>query len=242
VTAALALTVLAASLLGSLHCAGMCGPLVALYAGADAAPRAARLGHAAYNLGRLVAYALLGAAAGLAGALLDLGGRLAGIQSAAAIVGGLTLAAFGLHALAAALHLRVPRLEAPRVLRAAAARAAAGLHATSIPKRAAALGLLSGLLPCGWLWAFLATAAGTGAALHGAALMAVFWVGTLPALIALGAAARAAAGPLRRHLPAACAAIVVAMGLFLALARGGHAPLDPLRAGVPLEPPCHAGR
>lgn len=241
VTSAAAVAVLGASVLGSLHCAGMCGGLVVLYAGADVTPRQARIGHVAYNLGRLTAYVALGAAAGLAGAVVDLGGRLAGIQSAAAVAGGIALAIFGLHALAAALGLRVGRLDPPRGLREASARVLSGVSARPLPVRALALGVASALLPCGWLWAFAATAAGTGGTLSGAAVMAVFWVGTVPALLAVGAAARWAAGPLRRHLPAACALVVIAMGLALALGRAGHASPVPSAGGSPAEPACHAG-
>lgn len=54
--------------------------------------------------------------------------------------------------------------------------------------RAAATGLFTTLLPCGWLYAFVVTAAGTGSGtpLHGAALMAVFWLGTLPMMLTVG--------------------------------------------------------
>ena len=54
---------------GSLHCAGMCGPLVAAYAGmpgSDTPWRRRALAHGAYSIGRLLAYlALGGLAAGL---------------------------------------------------------------------------------------------------------------------------------------------------------------------------------
>ena len=68
---ALIATVLGASLLGSAHCAGMCGGFVAFYAGGAASlrGRAAWSCHLAYNGGRLAAYATLGGAAGLLGAI-----------------------------------------------------------------------------------------------------------------------------------------------------------------------------
>ena len=69
-------SVFVASLLGSLHCAGMCGAFVAFAVGIDdpdAARKRARL-HAAYNLGRLVTYSVLGAIAGAIGGALDLAG------------------------------------------------------------------------------------------------------------------------------------------------------------------------
>src|ERR1035438_9969814 len=54
-------------LVGSLHCAGMCGPLaLALPAAGNTTP-AYVLGRVAYNLGRIVTYCLLGIVFGLAG-------------------------------------------------------------------------------------------------------------------------------------------------------------------------------
>ncbi len=64
---ALVLSVLGASLLGSPHCAAMCGGFVCFFSGQqDAKP--SQLTHATYHLGRLISYALLGVAAGVAGA------------------------------------------------------------------------------------------------------------------------------------------------------------------------------
>ncbi|HEY0971648.1 MAG TPA: sulfite exporter TauE/SafE family protein, partial [Gemmatimonadales bacterium] len=75
----LALAVLVASLVGSPHCAGMCGPFVCFYAGAGAGARpvARWAAHAAYNGGRLLSYLALGALAGTLGAGLDAAGSMA---------------------------------------------------------------------------------------------------------------------------------------------------------------------
>ncbi|HSL52590.1 MAG TPA: sulfite exporter TauE/SafE family protein, partial [Candidatus Deferrimicrobiaceae bacterium] len=84
-------TVLGASLLGSAHCAGMCGGFVGFYTGTTPGGRRRPLllAHLAYNGGRLGVYAALGAAAGALGAALDTtGGVLLGIQRTAAIVSG----------------------------------------------------------------------------------------------------------------------------------------------------------
>jgi sulfite exporter TauE/SafE len=215
-------TVLGASLLGSAHCAGMCGGFVAFYAGAAAGPRRGSvwLAHLAYNGGRLAAYAALGAAAGALGAALDTtGGVLLGIQRTAAIVSGVLITLWGVRSLLEVLGVRVPRLGAPAGLRSLAARGIGAVAAAPPLLRALVVGLATGLLPCGWLYVFLATAAGTGSALGGAVLMAVFWAGTLPAMLSLGLGLQALAGPLRRHLPVACAIAMIVVGL---LAIGGR--------------------
>ena len=108
--------VFASSLLGSVHCAGMCGPLVAAYAGmpgSEAPWRKRAVAHGAYSAGRLTAYLVLGAAAGAFGAALDRAASLAGFTRAAAIVSGTLIALWGLHAFLSAVGFRVPRIEAP---------------------------------------------------------------------------------------------------------------------------------
>jgi len=216
----LAAAVFGASLLGSLHCAGMCGPLAAVYAGSGTG----WTGHGAYSLGRLLAYTVLGAAAGAVGAAVDLAGRWAGVGQAASVAAGLLIVLWGVHALLQALGVKIPSMPVPGALRLGLQAGMARLHAKSPLARAGLLGLLSALLPCGWLWAYVITAAGTGSALGGAALMAVFWAGTLPVMLAVGAAVQAAAGPLRRFVPAVCAVVLVVVGLYAVVHRAGIHP------------------
>jgi hypothetical protein len=227
---ALGLTVLASSLLGSLHCAGMCGGLVAFATGAGRS-RGAWLAHLAYHAGRLAAYGALGALGGAAGATLDLGGSLLGLQRAAAAVAGALIALWGAAALLEALGARVPRLEPPRALGRLVGRALRRIAGRPPAVRALSMGLLTGALPCGWLYAFVAAAAGTGSAPSGALLMAVFWLGTLPVLAGLGLGAQALAGPLRRHAPAVCAVAMIVVGLLAVAGRLQSAPPAAAPAG-----------
>lgn len=212
----LALTVLGASLLGSLHCAGMCGGLVAFYS-ADPRPGAARtsraLTHAAYSGGRLVAYAGLGAAAGGLGAAFEMAGALAGLQRIASVVAGGLVALWGGVALLRVMDVRLPRLPAPRGVRQglrAGLERAAGLGPVG---RALAIGVLTGALPCGWLWVFVLTAAGTASAAGGALVMGAFWLGTLPVMLGVGFGLHALWSPIRRHVPTACAVAMIVLGL-----------------------------
>jgi sulfite exporter TauE/SafE len=233
---ALALTVLAASLVGSLHCAGMCGGFVAFYTGAGG--RRQGLGHAAYNIGRLAAYATLGALAGALGAALDLASAPAGIQRGAAVLAGALIALWGTRTLLETAGVRMARLEPPAALRGAVARGVAAVAVEPPVTRALVIGLLTGLLPCGWLYAFIVTAAGTGDPLRGAGLMAVFWLGTLPVMAGLGVAVQALAGSLRRWVPAVCAVAMIVVGL-LAVAGRARAPerhaIQHSEAGAPHE-------
>ena len=209
--------VLAASLLGSAHCAAMCGGFVCFYANGGDRPGAGLAAHAAYHAGRLLSYATLGAFAGALGAGVTEAAALAGIARGAAVLAGALMVLWGGAKLLGALGLRLPvavgagaRMPGAPSVVARALRAVAGRPPR---ERAFTLGLLTTLLPCGWLFAFVATAAGTGAPGTGALVLVAFWLGTVPALAAVGATARLALGPLGRRLPAIGAAAVLALGL-----------------------------
>ena len=217
---ALLTTVFVASLLGSLHCVGMCGGFVAFYSGADGSGGSRRLlSHAAYSGGRLVAYSILGLAAGALGAALDLAGSLAGVQRIAAVAAGAVMIAWGIFALLQIGGVKIFKHGSTSRLAGWLRRGISLVGHRPPVVRAATVGLLSGVLPCGWLWAFVVTAAGTGSALGGVAVMAVFWAGTVPVLLALGLGAQVLSVPLRRHIPAVTAVILVALGLYAIIGR-----------------------
>ena len=221
-------TVLLASLLGSLHCAGMCGAFAAFATmpGPDNAGARLRL-HVAYHGGRLAVYVVFGAFAGLLGAALDVGGALVGVQRAAGIVAGAILVGAGIVAAARLLGVKLPPLLAAPL--AAVPLAAVPLlgqwirrgHETALGwppiVRALAVGLMTALLPCGWLWAFVVAAAGTGHALLGALTLAAFWVGTVPVLAAIGAGFQRITGLLGARTQLAACLVVIGLGV-LALA------------------------
>jgi len=214
-------TVFAAGLVGSLHCVGMCGPFVAFYSGSDGSTGVRRLlSHAAYSGGRLLTYAAFGLAAGAIGAALDVAGSLAGFQRIAAIIAGVTMILWGVLALLQIRGVRIFKHGAGTGRIAGVLRRGFSLVSDKPPVvRAAVVGLLSGFLPCGWLWAFVVTAAGTGSALKGAAVMVAFWAGTVPALLAVGLGAQLVSAPLRRHVPAVTALLLVGLGLYAILGR-----------------------
>ena len=209
-----ALAILVASLLGSPHCAAMCGPFVAFYAGSpgmgDQAPRV----HGAYSLGRLVAYALLGTLAGALGSGLDRAGTLAGIGRPAAVAAGALMIAWGASTILATRGVRVGVLHPPRWMQRAVTGVLSRVRVRPPVVRALVTGLATALLPCGWLYVFVAAAAGSGSAVRGAAMMTVFWTGTLPVMVSMGLGIQRLARPLRARLPVVTAAAVVALGIF----------------------------
>src|SRR5271165_1860403 len=80
------------SLLASLHCAQMCGPIVLSFSLTDNS----RGTCFAYNAGRILTYSVLGAIAGMAGRGVASLGRLAGIEEGAALVCGILMVIAGL--------------------------------------------------------------------------------------------------------------------------------------------------
>ena len=204
--------VFVASLLGSLHCAGMCGPFAAFAIARDTR-RASVLSQALYHGGRLLAYTILGALAGALGATLDFGGSLLGIGRVAGVAAGVLLVAVGVHRVLAVSGVRVPMF--PGAARVSQVLGRARLKATRRTPivRSLGIGVFTALLPCGWLYAFVVMAAGTGGALAGASLMLVFWTGTVPILAGIGAGAREFLARTGRGLQVATALLVVTLGL-----------------------------
>ncbi|MEO7086873.1 MAG: sulfite exporter TauE/SafE family protein [Gemmatimonadaceae bacterium] len=191
----------------------MCGGFVCLYAGAGAKSSVHGFGaHLAYNGGRLVSYLTLGLVAGSLGARLNDFGRLASIQRSATIVAGSLMVIWASAMLATSFGLRLPRFGAPTWVRQQFGGALLALREQPAAVRAGAMGLLTTLLPCGWLYTFVVTAGGTGSAISGATVMLAFWAGTIPMLLSVGLGVQQIARPIARHLPVASAILVFALG------------------------------
>jgi sulfite exporter TauE/SafE len=224
----------------------MCGGFVAAYTSGESPSKAERaLSHAAYNGGRLLIYAALGASAGVLGSALDLAGHAAGLADVAGIVAGLLLlfwGALGLVPRAALIRLR------PRPKRAFTSWVS-GLFAGFVNKpplvRAGLLGLSTTLLPCGWLYAFVALAAASGGAAAGAWLMTAFWVGSLPMMFGLGWSLQGLAARLHTRLPRLRSALVLGVGVVTLLLRfqsssfaASQPPSLPDAPGIAPNPDC----
>jgi sulfite exporter TauE/SafE len=227
-------TVFVASLLGSLHCAGMCGGFVSFYAAADPSTGFRRgLSHVAYNGGRLVTYVILGAVFGSLGQAADLAGSMAGVGRIAFVGAAVLMILWGVWALLLALNVRVPKLPVPAFVLRGSERMFQGLRNKPPLIRAGLLGLSSTFLPCGWLYAYAVMAAGTGTPLKGMAVMAVFWAGTVPILAGIGTGVQVLAGGFRKRLPVVTAIALILVGVVV-LAGG----VDRLDADTGAEQ-CH---
>jgi sulfite exporter TauE/SafE len=204
----LVVAVFVASLLGSVHCAAMCGAFACVYKSKE---RTTATAHAAYHGGRLASYLTLGVIAGALGRRVDDVALVGGIGRGAAIVGGVIMVAWAATRLAAVFGSRVPSAPAwtTRVIGSLLRR----VPATSPVSRGAVMGLITTLIPCGWLYAFTATAATTASPVMGAVVMAVFWLGTVPALLTVALGAQRLVGASRQRLVTASTIAVLVIGL-----------------------------
>jgi len=201
-------------LAGGVHCAGMCGGIVAVLTFARGGREAPLAFTAAYHAGRIASYVAAGA---IAGALGQTGLALRGtpaIQIAFFTLASATLVASGLY-LAGAFPA-LARLEAAGgVLWRRIEPLARPLLPLTSPARAFAAGTLWGWLPCGMVYGVLLLAFATASAAGGALTMLAFGAGTLPNLIGIGLALRHASrrcvSPGLRRL---AGALVVALGIY----------------------------
>lgn len=201
-----------ASLVGSPHCAAMCGPFLAFAAAGPDAGTSRWITIGAYHAGRLAAYVGLGMFAGSLGAGVERFGALAGVSRGAAIVAGLLMVAWGVDTILALRGQRA-RFHPPASLQRALGLVTRRIGTMSGTMRATVTGVATALLPCGWLYAFVAAAGGTGSPARAALVMVFFWTGTLPVMSAVGFGLQRLAGPLRKSLPLVTASVVVTIGL-----------------------------
>ncbi|MEO8008406.1 MAG: sulfite exporter TauE/SafE family protein [Betaproteobacteria bacterium] len=169
--------------LGGVHCAGMCGGIVAAVVRQPAGKVRPWLIQLAYNAGRITSYALAGAAAGALGSLGLMLDKWLPVQIVLYVAANLLLIALGLYL--AGIRGPITHLEhlGAGLWRHIQPFTRRFLPADSIPK-AVALGMLWGWLPCGLVYTVLFTALLSGSALNGAILMLAFGLGTLPNLMA----------------------------------------------------------
>jgi sulfite exporter TauE/SafE len=221
------LPVFVVGLLGSVHCAGMCGGIVSALSAAPVpvklqAMRPRMPNAIAYNLGRIGSYMLAGALAGGVGQGAGSLARLPALQAGGYWMANLMLALLGLYLMDAWRGLArleqggqlVWRHVQPLLRR---------LQPFDGPGHMLAAGALWGWLPCGMVYSVLVTAMLSGSAAGGALTMLAFGLGTLPMLLGLGFAGARLRAHLRvRGVRVACGALVLGFGLLgLARAAGG---------------------
>jgi len=211
---------------GSLHCLGMCGPLVmaySLHVGKPRDPNATEVTslwrnglahHLSFHLGRVLTYGLLGA---LAAALAHLAGFnqfFSGLRSTLAMSGGILMVLLGL-VLWGVLPLPFSTTGLPAAPASLITRWASSLLRSHSPASRVALGFLTGFLPCMLSWAMIIKAATMQSLLGGFLTMFAFGLGTVPALFLTGLSASLLSLRVRFLGERAAAVSVIVMGLIL---------------------------
>lgn len=203
-------------LLGSSHCVGMCGgfaAIVGLHTGSVIGNLRAQL---IYSLGRLMSYATLGAVAGFAGQrLVSSLPQLINVPALLCLAAGVMLFREGL--LASGLIRR--RIGGTSTAGCLFGPLFSTILKTPGARNAFAAGIVTGLLPCGLVYAFVSLAANSGDLVGGLTLMLAFGAGTMPLMVLTGCGASLLSWAVRRRLWQFAAWSVMITGL-LTLGRG----------------------
>lgn len=236
------------------HCVGMCGPITAAFALSaqlsasenpakkeSAWPSNLRF-HLLLNLGRLLSYVLVGAGIGALGSVVFAGGQMAGVGSGlrriVSIFTGTLLIWFGLTQVNPRFFPNLPLLHSAKQqqihekLSQLMMRVSASKRTQTEAMLPLLLGLLWGLIPCGFLYAGQLRAAETQSWLGGAAVMLAFGAGTLPAMVAMGTVTALLSSDHRSQLSRVGGYLTIVIGVLLLVRTGdtmsdysGHAAL-----------------
>ncbi|MES2778799.1 MAG: sulfite exporter TauE/SafE family protein [Bacteroidota bacterium] len=170
------LTAFLTGLLGSFHCAGMCGPIALAVPTIGKSFSAKLLSKVVYNAGRILTYAILGALLGTFG----LGLKLAGLQQSISIAAGLSIilmVLFSSHVIERWVGNPFSLIKGKTIARLFQSPSLSSIFA---------IGLLNGLLPCGFVYLGLIGSVATQNAIEGAAFMVLFGLGTFPMMLGVG--------------------------------------------------------
>ncbi|MGG7665427.1 sulfite exporter TauE/SafE family protein [Dyadobacter sp. BHUBP1] len=200
-------------LVSSFHCVGMCGP-IALALPVHEGTRTRQItGVLVYNAGRTLTYAAFGVIIGTLGASL----AWLGILRYASMAVGMVMLAYVFWPSVLGQQLHMPLFWQKTIHRL---RQKMGLYL----KRAdlpgmLLLGMLNGAIPCGMVYMALASSVATGSTWGGGAFMALFGLGTMPAMLALGIVKQQFTPALRTRIRKLTPLLVAIAGIWL-VARG----------------------
>lgn len=157
----------------SLHCAGMCGPLVLSMPFSDRHGRPSINNVVLYHMGKTISYTILGALFGIFG----MGLKIAGSQQFFSI-------GFGLLILILVIGPKINNTinNYLRKIENRWSHAMIRLSNAARGRTLLILGLSNGFIPCGIIYIALAASVMTYNALDGAIFMALFGIGTIPIL------------------------------------------------------------
>lgn len=180
------LTIISIAFLGSFgHCIGMCGGIVVAYSTIKINPKSAKvsqgIAHLLYSFGRVLTYSVLGAMFGALGGVVTYSNNANGILL---IFAGVVMVLAGLSLMGKIKFLTL--IEHSFSSSPLYKKAFKSVLNSKSNLSFFVLGMLNGLLPCGFVYFFAITAASTADPLYGALVMAIFGLSTIPAMFGLG--------------------------------------------------------
>ncbi len=180
------ITIITIAFLGSFgHCIGMCGGIVLAYSTIKIEPESSKvsksIAHLLYNLGRVLTYTILGAVFGAIGGVATFNNIANG---SLLIVAGVAMVLAGLSLMGKIKFLTL--IEHSFSSSSFYKNAFKKVLNSKSNASFFILGMLNGLLPCGFVYFFAITAASTADPFYGALVMAIFGLSTIPAMFGLG--------------------------------------------------------
>lgn len=180
------LTIISIAFLGSFgHCIGMCGGIVLAYTTIKIDPKSSKISqsgaHLLYSFGRVITYSILGAVFGAIGGVATFSNNANG---ALLIIAGVVMILAGLSLLGKIKFLTLIEhsFSSSNIYK----NAFKSILNSKSNLSFFILGMLNGLLPCGFVYFFAIAAASTADPLWGAVVMAIFGLSTIPAMFGLG--------------------------------------------------------
>lgn len=205
------ITPLTIGIVGSLHCIGMCGPIVVALPLKNQSLFPKILGAVLYNSGRVTTYGLLGVLFGLLGR----GIHLAGFQQWTSIILGIAMIVSVLFPFVFREKITVGNLLAGMAARLIARLKK--LFASRTYRSLLFIGLLNGLLPCGLVYVAIAGAISSGTVLSGTLFMILFGIGTIPLLLIAALAGDAIGRSIRSRMQKAVPYFIFLLGVLFIL-------------------------
>jgi len=209
------ITIISIAFLGSFgHCIGMCGGIVVAYSTIKIDPASPKISqsaaHLLYSLGRVLTYSLLGAIFGALGGVVLFSNVANGVLL---IVAGIAMILAGLSLMGKIKFLTI--IEHSFSSSSVYKKAFKSILNSKSNSSFFILGMLNGLLPCGFVYFFAITAASTADPVYGALVMAVFGLSTIPAMFGVGfLSSLASATSFRNMMMSLSAVAVILYGTF----------------------------
>lgn len=201
------LTAFVTGLIGSFHCIGMCGPIALALPDAGIGITGKVFGRLVYNSGRIITYGLLGYLLGWFG----FGLKLAGIQQAVSIAAGAIMIMMVLFA-SDWIERKIgnPFNLLPK-------KWIAKLFSKESYTSVGLIGLINGLLPCGFVYIGLIGSVTAQSASGGALYMVFFGFGTLPMMFGVSMAGQFINLNLRKRMNRVVPYLAILMGVLFIL-------------------------